>query len=275
MNLIENRSAQFMLLAGFIIATGLVITTVILNSLIFEVNTAVGAGSAPSKNEIVNLIQITEGEARNAYWRANKIGGNLESMIIRFNHQMETFNKNVSKIYALHGESVNISWDVNNWKNGYFAVFTENGSADGVQNWTLIESVKNISVFELRNVSGLNFEVNVSNQTTGEFLWSVKLDGIDSIKITNSSGMSASYTVDFTYINLLNTSYNLIPSIGGNTSRIRFINGADASGRYNIIGNTTYGSDFIRARDYILNATVVFSTSRVYANITVPVSVPW
>ena len=45
MRLIENRDAQFMLLGGFIIAIGLVITTVILNSVIFEGNMAIGAGT--------------------------------------------------------------------------------------------------------------------------------------------------------------------------------------------------------------------------------------
>lgn len=37
MGIIKNEDAQFMLLAGFIIAIGLVVTTVMLNNIIFEI----------------------------------------------------------------------------------------------------------------------------------------------------------------------------------------------------------------------------------------------
>ncbi len=268
MRIIGDRKAQFMLLASFIIAIGLVITTVILNSIIFEINTAVGAGSEPSKTEIVNLVQITQDEARSAYRTAAKTGD-----IGEFNKQMNIFNGNLSKIYVLHGEGVNVTWDTSNWAYFRYPAFTENGTANGIGNWTVMESVMNLSIFELRNVSGSNFEVNITNQTTGAFVWSLKLDGTDSIKISNYTIVSY-HSVNFSHINLLNNSYNLNTSIGSNSSKIRFINGTAASGRFNIKGSTSYNSTFTRARDYILNATVTFSSSRVRSNITVPVSVP-
>ncbi len=278
MEIIENRNAQFMLLAGFIIAISLVITTVILTSIIFEINTAVGAGTDPSKNEIDNLMQITKYEIRDAYRKSIILQGDTK---YNFSKQMNTFNGNLSKIYALHGESVNVSWDISNWNNLNYPNFTENGSSNGVQNWTVIENVNEISdisdygPFELKNVSGSDFEINISNQTTGAFLWSMKLNGIGSIRITNYTGITTTHGVNFAYIDLLDPNYRLVDSIGSNSSKIRFISGAFASGRYKITVTPMSGDGFTRARDYNLNVTVTYSTSRVRANSTLPFSVPW
>src|SRR5574341_2201642 len=130
MKIMQNQSAQFMLLAGFIIAIGLVITTVILNSIIFEVNTAIGTGIDPLKNDLINLMQITKDEVRSAYSYTIIYGGN-------FSRQMIYFSGNISKIYALHGEGVSVSWDTSNWNNGRYAYFTDKGSANGAANWTV------------------------------------------------------------------------------------------------------------------------------------------
>ncbi len=104
MDIIENRDAQFLLLAGFIIAVGLVITTMLLNSIAFEGNMAGEAGSDPVKYDIANLMQVTADEMRSANRSANGSSQN-------FTEQMQNFNGNLSKMYALHGEGVNIS----NW----------------------------------------------------------------------------------------------------------------------------------------------------------------
>ncbi len=193
MGLIENRDAQFMLLAGFIIGIGLVITTVMLNSVIFEGNMAVGAGTEPSKNDIINLIQITNDETRAAYRNATNISVPTNLMIANFTRQTQNFSDNLSTIYALHGEGVNLSWNVSNWNNGIYPNFTDNGSANGVANWTVVESVKTVYKFELMNVTGTDFEVNITNQTTGGFLWSMTLTGNNNIIIKNPSSSSPYY----------------------------------------------------------------------------------
>src|SRR3989337_2983054 len=174
MVLITNKDAQFMLLAGFIIAVGLVVTTVVLNSILFEGNMAVNSGGELSKNEIANLMQITMDEMRNAYRNATNPG-----------QDQTNFTRNLTTLYAFHGAGVNMTWDIDNWLNNRSAYFTENGIEKGATNWTVIESVKNISIFELRYVSGMDFEVNVTNQTTGSFLWSMKLNP-SSVSIKNS-----------------------------------------------------------------------------------------
>lgn len=277
MGLIGNRDAQFMLLAGFIIAIGLVITTVMLNSVIFEGNMAIGAGTEPSKNDIINLIQITNDETRAAYRDAtNGSTSNDSKMIANFTRQTQNFSYNLSTIYALHGEGVNISWNISSWNNSNYAYFTDNGSSNGIANWTVVESVKSIYKFELRNVTGTNFEVNITNQTTGGFLWSMTLTGSNYIIIKNSTYPPSSHYVNYTYIDILqNSTYNLTISVGNNISKVSFINGTSASGSFNFIGNTSYDRNFTRARNYILYANETFSTSRMRTDFTIPVSVPW
>jgi len=65
------------------------------------------------------------------------------------------------------------------------------------------------------------------------------------------------------YINTSNVSYKII-----------FINGANASGTFAITGNAS-GKWFIRARDYIINTSITFTSNRVKADFKLPVSVPW
>lgn len=274
MGILENRDAQFMLLAGFIIAIGLVITTVMLNSVIFEINMATEASNEFSKNEITNLILVVKDEIRSAYTNATAAGENKAQKISNFSNQTRNFSTNLQKIYALHGTGVNISMNSSNWNVDRYADFTDTGTAGGKENWTVMESVRHVDIFELRNVSGSDFEVNVSNQTTGSFLWSVKLMGNNDITIKNASS-SASYTVNYDHINLLNVSYSFNTSVGNNISKILFLDGAGASGRFNITGNTSYGRNFTRAHDYVFNSTMILSSGKIYVNITIPVSVPW
>lgn len=246
MDIIENRDAQFMLLAGFIIAIGLVITTVMLSSIIFEVNMALGVGVEPSKNDIINLIQITRDETRAAYINSTGIVGTTQTRIANFNNQTQNFSKNLTKIYALNGEGINVSLDTGNWNNNRFANFTDNGGINGANNWTVIENVKNATIRVNATGPGA-FQINVSNNSK-------------SLIIDLSSNPSSNTTT----ITTITPPYT-----------ITFINGANKWGNYSITGNTTNGRNFTRARDYIINATVMLSTSRVRTNITVPVSVPW
>lgn len=249
MGLIENRDAQFMLLGGFIIAIGLVITTVILNSVIFEGNMAIGAGTQSSKTEIVNLMQITKDESRAAYINASTLREYTIQMISNFNNTTRNFRDNLSTIYALNGEGVNLSWNVTNWNNGTdstYAYFTDNGMAGGSENWTVIQNVNNSNITV--NVSTGGFFINITNSTN---FWQINFTN-PNLTINN---------------NQINT--NVTPPY-----TISFINGTNATGRFNITG-TASGRTFIRARDYILYANVSYSTSRVKADITIPISVPW
>lgn len=287
MEIIENREAQFMLLAGFIIAIGLVVITVLFNNIIFQTNIAGSTGADPMKYDIANMMQITSDEMKSAYRNATAQSGNNSQKINNFTIQMQNFNSNLSKIYALRAGGVNMSIDVRNWNDSRYANFTENGTAKGAVNWTVIENVNKTDVFELKNVttSGSNFTVYVTNQTTGTFNWSMKIVNNtinNTINITKTSGSICSFFYN-NYINLLgnffgqcgfSSSYNFDNNVVKNY-KIQFLNGSDASGTFNMTGNTTDGRRFVRARDYVLNGTVTLSTRIVKANITIPIPVPW
>jgi len=237
MGIIKNESAQFMLLAGFIIAIGLVITTVMLNNIIFESNMAGEAGGDPIKYDIVNLMRISGDEMKSAYRTAN--GTNATLKIANFTNQMNNFSANLPMLYALHGEGVNVSWDVSNWDTSLSANFTKNGTADGATNWTVIANVNNATI--VVNITQLPFTISIINATK---TWQTNYSAAGNWTINNSQIMN---NITSAYV-------------------IRFINGANVAENYNITGNTTYG---------ILNATVTLSTSDKRASITIPVSVPW
>lgn len=250
MGIFDNRDAQFMLLAGFIIAIGLVITTVMLNSVIFEINMATEASNEFSKSEITNLIFVVKDETRSAYLNANVSGGSNAQKISNFSNQMRNFSTNIQKIYALHGVSVNISLDLSNWDTERYANFTENGSINGASDWIVMESVNNSNIVLYIKEITPPFKINITNATK---TWQIDFTSQGTYTINNSQikqNITSAYAISF-------------------------MNGSGAAGNYSIIGNTTYGRDFIRAREYILSAKVTLSSSEVHADLTVPIPVPW
>jgi hypothetical protein len=255
MRTIENHDAQFMLLAGFIIAIGLVITTVILNSIIFERNIAVGAGNDPTKNDIINLIQITRDEGRAAYANATISSTNKINMMVNFNNTLQNFNDNLSTTYALQGEGVNMTLDTSNWYNNQYPNFTDSGTANGAPNWTVIQ-----------NVTSSTVKVNITPYIIPPF----------TINFTNVYNKTNTWQINFTPPGHYIINFNNTQITKNITSpyTISFINGANAAGNYSIIGNTTNGRNFTRARDFILNETILLSTSKAVVNLTIPVSVP-
>ncbi len=249
MELIDNRDAQFILLGGFIIAIGLVITTVMLNNIIFQGNMAGEAGADPLKYEMVNLMQITGDEMKNAYSYSN--GTTNPQKIANFSRELKNFSANLSMIYALHGEGVSMSNDTSNWRYSRYANFTKNGMPGGAPNWTVIQNVSSSNITVNITVPSGTFNISIINATSNYYNYTL-VTGVYNIDNTNISS----------HINITNP-YSII-----------FFNGANAYGNYSISG-TASGRTFIRARDYILNATVALSASSMRANITIPVSVPW
>lgn len=243
MGIAENENAQFMLLAGFIIAIGLVIATALLSNIIFEGNMAGEAGIDPLKYDIANLMRIAGDETKSAYRSANGTTNSLK--IDNFSKQMQNFNANLSKIYALRGEGVIVSLDVGNWNNSRYPNFTDNGMPGGAPSWTVMEGVNNSNITV--NLATGEFSINITNATTS---WRID---ITASRIISNSQIKANVTAPYA---------------------ISFINGANAAGNYSING-TANARTFTRARDYILNATVSLSTSRMRANFTIPIPVPW
>jgi len=277
MGIIQNRDAQFMLLAGFIIAIGLVITTVMLNSIIFEGNMAVGGGSELSKFELVNMMQITRDEIKNAYINATLIGGT--DVTVNFSMQMNNFSANLPKMFALHGGAVNITLDIGNWNNTRYANFTDNGMPAGAANWTVVEgvNVSSVDVFKFYNVtkaSGKNFKIEARN-STGSSVWSIEFNDTHYIvtNITNTTNGSTPINPLPNDINLIDPIYYFQSASSYGPVSIHIIYGNNSYGRFKIQGIAN-GRVFYRERDYILNTTSTFSTSKFKLNMTIPVSVP-
>lgn len=241
---LKDESAQFMLLAGFIIGIGLVITTIMLNSIVFESNMAVGAGTDSVRSEVINLMQISMDETRRAYGNASTVSPAKSTQINNFNDQTRNFSRNLSKIYAFHGEGINISLDITNWNNGNKAYFTDNGTSNGLANWTVVENAVNRSNITI-NFSSPGGSLNIGFVNNTDTIW-YNLTGNDTRNYSSTSQYS-----------------------------IVFNNGSMNQGNYSITGKTFNGKNFTRARDYVLYSTVLLSTSRARMNITIPVTVQW
>jgi hypothetical protein len=276
MDLIENHDAQFMLLAGFLIAIGLVITTVMLNSIIFEENMAIESVSDNSKYEMVNLMHITTDEIRSAYRNSTEKGGSVPNMTQNFTRQVNNFSANLPKIYSMYGGGAKITYE--NWTNKGYANFTENGRPGGKDNWTLVEGVKvdNLSVFNLYiNLIVPIFKIE-ARDSTGYPVWSVEFNNTN-YNVSNAT-FPTNYTIgSFSYgpVNLLDSNYTFRNStLSFSPVSIHIIYGGNAFGTYNIQGLAN-NRNFTRERHYVLNTSVALSTSKVKATISMPVSVPW
>jgi len=277
MGLIEDHEAQFMLLAGFLIAIGLVITTVMLNSIIFEGNMATESVTESSKYEMVNLMQITTDEIRSAYRNATVKKGSVPNMTLNFTRQVNNFSADLPKIYSMYGGGARITYE--NWTNKGYANFTDNGRPDGKDNWTVVEGVivKNLSVFNFTiNLTGSIFRIEARN-STGDPVWSVLFNSTK-YNVTNATNPANYTTDDFIngdQVNLTSPEYYFNAStFSYSPVSIHIIYGRNAFGTYKILGLAN-NRNFTRERDYVLNTTVALSTAKVKANISMPVTVPW
>lgn len=278
MGLIEDRDAQFMLLAGFLIAIGLVITTVMLNSIMFEGNMAIESVTENSKYEMINLMQITTDEIRSAYRNATENGGTVQNTTINFTRQVNNFSADLPKIYSMYGGGAKITFE--NWTNKGYANFTENGRPGGKDNWTVIEGVNagyvrvfNISI-NFTGTAGAIFKIEAHN-STGYSVWSIAFNNTN-YNVTNATNAS-NYTIgSFSSGSQYNlTSHPFDFNYLSSPVSIHIINGSNAFGTYRIQGLLANNRNFTRERHYVLNTSVALSTVKVRANISMPVSVPW
>lgn len=278
MDLIEDNDAQFMLLAGFLIGIGLVITTVMLNSIMFEGNMAIESVTENSKYEMVNLMQITTDEIRSAYRNSTENGGNVTKTTRNFTNQVNNFTADLPKIYSMYGGGAKITFE--NWTNKGYANFTENGRPGGNSNWTLVENVNvlfvNVFNFSI-NLTGSIFKIEARN-STGYPVWSVVFNDTK-YNVSNATN-PANYTIgDFSSgsdVNLSDSKYLFLNSASPSLNvSIHIIYGSNAFGTYRIQGLLANNRNFTRERHYVLNTSVAIYTAKVKSNISMPVSVPW
>jgi len=260
-----------LLVAGFTLAVALVITTVMLNDILFEANTAREPTSDPALYDLANLIQLTITETQQAYQNNT----NTPSM------NLNSISSDLSKYFAYNGEGVKIKWNVSK-----VASLTESGLPGGGE-WTVVENVENVTslIFKVSipgNESAARFSMEIK-----EAPWTiiVEADGATVTNVTNGTGkevcgnntidcgVNASSPFKIDVLNLSNLQF--FENVAGKGPySITFSSTGNVTGWYRIEGNYTSGRRFQRSRGYVVNTTIAFSTSSLRFNATIPVPVP-
>ena len=280
-----NDSAQLILIAGFTIGLAIVVSTIMLNNIIFASNMASESSIDANRYYISNTRQMASDAFSGAYYNAIRNQSSLNETL--FNQYMSSYNRNAASVHALSGVSFNIN-------NGtlYDAYFTENGLSDGEPDWVVMADINSTDSF-LINISNTSILGDATNAFTvqainssGDSVWSVRLyNDSDYVNIT-AYDQNMSILDEFSSaVGFLNITNNLIyDGIGFNfdfanhttneTYKLKFLNGTKASGYFSISGNLTDGTSFSRTRYSMVNATVSTSSGNTRINISIPISIP-
>ncbi|NPE28216.1 hypothetical protein HNV12_09660 [Methanococcoides sp. SA1] len=270
-----DESGQILLLAAFAIGFMIVISTVMLNNIIYASNMASESSNDIDHFEISNIAQITQDASNAAYYNATT-GNHFENGVY-FNY-LETYSQEISTLYAYRGFSFSLG---NSTLND--AYFTKNGLVTGRSNWTIIDSVNQTNTFtiEMADTSKLSnssnpFEIHAINHS-GVPIWKMKLyDDGSNINVsvndqTHTIGTSNS-SINLTIIN--DSVFNFATSTAGETYRIDYFNSSNAMGLYSITGTLSDGRDFVRERYKVINTTISIASSKNRINVSLPITVP-
>ncbi|WP_440953518.1 hypothetical protein [Methanococcoides sp. FTZ1] len=277
-----DDSAQLLLLAAFAIGFTLVISTIMLNNIIYASNMASESSSDISNYEISNIAQMTDEATRAAYYNATINDSFNENM---FTKNMDSYANEISTIYAFRGLS--LSFDDSNLNDAYF---TENGLYGGNSDWIVVKNVNQTDIFTitLTNTSKLGnasnaYEVQAINQSNIP-IWTMKIyNDSANINITvNDHTDSMSPSTDM----ILNVTGNWInspsdtnyfyftTSTSGEIYSIKFVNSSNAMGYYEINGGLADGSTFVEERYKVTNATISIASSNNKINVSMPFTIP-
>jgi len=275
-----DDSAQLILIAGFAIGLGIVVSTIMLNNVIYASNMASESSVNTNLFDFSNVVQMTSGAFSGAYNNATR---DQSSFNETFDNYMTNYTGKVSNMYALYGTSFSL-------KTGTFydAYFTENGLAGGNPDWVVMDDINETSSFLITpNTSSLGneanaFEVQAVNQSDVS-IWSIKLynnGGNIGFNVTHLTGY-----VNDTAVHSLNITNNSIDNgdyfkfyfntdTADETYQLKFLNGTRAVGVFSISGNLTNGQPFTRIRYKMTNTTVTISSVDTRINVSVPICIP-
>ena len=264
-----DECGQLLLIAGFAIGLLLLISTVLLNSIIFTSNIAAESSADSTGYDTANIIQLTSHAFQEAHENDRSFN---ESYLERFTSKMKL-------MYAHSGYIVSIT-------NGSFydPYFTENGQSDGNLNWTVVKSVENVSNFtitipENNFTESEHFQIKISG-LDNELFWVMTLRGIESgvnITVKNSTDLIYSSENSSTYLDLdiiENSGYNYEENTQNGPYHIQFVNGSHAEGYYLIEGELAGGMEFKTSRKYMVDADISLRSDERIVRISVPVSIP-
>ncbi|WP_132130933.1 MULTISPECIES: hypothetical protein [Methanohalophilus] len=267
----SNDSGQMLLLAAFTIGFMVVVSTVMLNNIIYASNIASESNNDISYFEVSNIARMTDEATKAAYYNATT-GTSFNHTV--FSRYLENYSREVTILYAYQG--VSFSFTNSTLQDAYF---TKNGLSSGQENWTIIDNVNNTDNFtmELTDTSNLGdisepFEVHALNQS-GSSIWCMKMyEEGSNIKVNVSN---QTYEIDPFFIDLKgNESYQFDNSTAEKTYSLKYLNSSNVIGLYSLSGELATGESFRCERYKMINATVAISSSKNKINVTLPVTVP-
>jgi len=266
----SNDSGQMLLLAAFTIGFMVVVSTVMLNNIIYASNIASESNNDISYFEVSNIARMTDEATKAAYYNATT-GSSFNHTV--FSRYLENYSHEVTILYAYKG--VSFSFTNSTLQDAYF---TKNGLSSGQEEWTVINDVNNVDNFTMEvNTSNLGdisepFEVHALDQS-GSSIWFMKIyDDGSNIKVNVSN---QTYEIDPSFIDIKgNESYQFDNSTAGKTYSLKYLNSSNVIGLYSLSGELTDGDTFRCERYKVINATTDISTSKNKINVTLPVTVP-
>ncbi|MDW7731119.1 MAG: hypothetical protein SCH66_01675 [Methanolobus sp.] len=277
-----NESGQIILISGFIIGIGIVVLTVMLNNIVYASNTASESSIETNVFDYSNVVKTTTEAYEKAYVDA-KNGSVIDNDT--FNAYMANYSDKMVKSYSLSGFI--FSLDTGTLQNAYF---TQNGLADGNDDWAVIERVNYTDEFILSipNASTLGnesnkFVIEVNNQSG--MIWSASMfnsNGNINLTVYNSSSVLNYENDSFSEINITSNNvdttpfnFHFISHTIGETYSIKFINGSQAMGTFRISGDLVNSDSFYIERINIVNSTMELNKNgHLEINATIPITLP-
>ncbi|MBP2031032.1 hypothetical protein J2755_001980 [Methanohalophilus levihalophilus] len=268
-----DDSGQMLLLAAFAIAFMVVVSTIMLNNLIFASNVASESGDELSSFEISNIVQLTDEATKAAYYNATN-GGPFDDA--SFSNYMNTYQQEMATAYAYQG--ILFHFDNSTLNDAYF---TKNGLESGTEDWILINNVEEVANFtieipdpgNLGNTSN-QFEIHAINQS-GSSIWYMKIHNDTTNVNVTTIDYDVSYPLAYTTIDIIgNPNFKFATRTFNQTYRIEYINGSSIVGLYSITGNLTGNETFESERYKVINTTISIASGKNKINVSVPVTIP-
>ena len=277
----SDNNAQLLLVAGFAVGVGIVVLTIMLNNVIYASNIASEASIDTSRYDIANAVQITTKSYEDAYRYAMKSGSFNNTS---FEQYLRSYAELASENFAISGFTFN--FENNSLQEAYF---TQNGLADGTDDWTIASNVNTTDMFvlEIPDVSKLgnnseSLKITVTNSTG--LLWSVELynsSGNINITVSDHSSVIGTYTAS-SHVNITGDmidfstpeSFYFNDRTDGGDYSINIINGSSAVGYCAFSGELTMNDPFTFARYWIVNPTIRMSSSEMTIVRNLPISLP-
>lgn len=279
----SDERGQLLLVAGFAVGLGIVVLTIMLNNVIYASNIASESSIDTSRYDMANTIQMTSETYEDAYRYAMKDGSFNSTS---FEQYLDSYAKLASKNYAISGLTFNFE---NNTL--YEPYFSQNGLANGKDNWTIASNINTTDVFvlEIPDTSKLGNSSNsmtITITNSSGFLWSIELfssSGFINVTVSDQSSEIGTYIassqinitgnkIDFT--TTPSPSFQFSDHTAGSNYSINILNGSNAVGYCTFSGHMTSGEQFTFVRHWVGNPVITMHSSEMKIKRNLPITLP-